>query len=192
MKKKLLYILLLVIVTSCAEKGIEINNLSKEYLKNKNDVEKINNEFIQNFENSSVNFIINQEPVYSSRSSESNAYDYKLNVKSQYTNGQEIQTSLKYKFNEDGSFNVTHCDGEYIFAVLSYDKAQKLKNIQLGENTRSISTRAQKSWYKCVNDHYKEYMRKVGDDWVNDLTCTAFAVPCRALAALASIEHCSH
>ncbi len=33
-------------------------------------------------------------------------------------------------------------------------------------------------------------MRKVGDDWVNDLTCTVFATPCKALQAMSAIEHC--
>lgn len=162
--------------------GIYSNKISAESLMN------FTNDSIMNYEMTGVNIFIEKDISFSTRSSNGYPSEFKLTLKAELTNKERVETTLLYRFDDEGNAAIIHFDGEHIFATILINSEGELVRIDLPDDT--LSTRSLKSWYQCVNKKYQENKEKIQADMLNDIACTFFAVPCVILNAASSIDKC--
>ncbi|GHV15866.1 hypothetical protein FACS1894169_08480 [Bacteroidia bacterium] len=175
--KFFLVILFIGCITSCSS---EQQPVTEEINNSKAIVSEITH--VTNFEGTGVDFTLTPEIGKKSNNDE---YVYKLETV--YPSSKEsIQTNLIQKFNEDGSYTITHSDGSYTLATLYYNVDKQLINIEFdGKQTKSLA-----SWYGCVNRRYQELKRMIDGDIGNEFACMIMIFGCQVLSAMSAVEHC--
>lgn len=175
--KFFLVILFIGCVISCSS---EQQSVTEEINNSKAIVSEITH--VTNFEGTGVDFTLTPEI---GKKSDNNEYVYKLETVYPSSKG-SIQTNLIQKFNEDGSYTITHSDGSYILATLYYNADKQLVNIGFDEK----QTKSFRGWYNCVNNRYQELKRMIDGDIGNEFACFVMIFGCQVLSAMAAVEHC--
>ncbi len=162
----LFFLFLTLSFTNCSNEdteNINIQDYETTSIKNDSPISKDSlmsqvKKSILNYEGTGVNFYIETDKSFLTRSTLNGLSETQLILKTELTNNEIIETKLLYKFEDNGNIVITHFAEDIVFATLYLNSKGQIFEIDLsdvGQNTRSIKT-----WYNCVNTEYQKIKQK--------------------------------